>query len=78
MTKTEVEYFHMGPWNLSVGFTTSVKAFKREMKKLGVKDIPQMTKAFSGSSAATHWLDARRPSSSLRSRPIPKAIAIVR
>lgn len=34
----EVDYFHMGPWHIYVGFTTSPTAFQKEMERLNVKD----------------------------------------
>lgn len=37
-----MHYFNMGPWPVYVGFTTNRKAWKREMKRLGVKPRPPM------------------------------------
>jgi len=36
-----IEYFHMGPWPVFVGATCRPKAFRRELRRLGVtQDVP--------------------------------------
>lgn len=35
-----VEWIHMGQWPCFVGFTDSEKAFKDELKRLGICDLP--------------------------------------
>jgi hypothetical protein len=49
-----ITYFHMGQWPVYVGFTTSQKAFRKEMKRLGVKDNPFLARA--NADATTHFL----------------------
>lgn len=44
----------MGPWPVYVGFTTNPKTFKREMKRLGVKNNPMIKNDHSD--ATTHYL----------------------
>ena len=51
-----IAYYGMGAWPLYVGFTMSPKAFKKEMKRLAVEEIPP----FLGSThanATTHFLE---------------------
>lgn len=50
-----VEYFHMGQWPAYVGFTTSPKAFRKELKRLGIKDEVPFA-ARDRADAATHFL----------------------
>lgn len=38
MSEPHIAYFHMGQWPVYVGFTTSPKAFKREIKRMGTKE----------------------------------------
>jgi hypothetical protein len=52
--KPHIEYYNMGQWPLFVGFTTSEKAFKREMKRLQVS-IPFIPNE--RSTAAAHYLE---------------------
>lgn len=49
-----VEYYGMGQWPIFVGFTTSRKAFKREMKRLSVSPCPEFL-VNDRSNAATHF-----------------------
>ncbi|WP_088183957.1 hypothetical protein [Sphingobium sp. Z007] len=51
-----ITYYGMGAWPIYVGFTTSEKAFKKEMKRLNVSPPPN----FLGSATAnatTHMLE---------------------
>ena len=53
-----IDYFNMGPRPLYCGFTTSRKAFRKEMKRLAVSPLPD----FHGSThanATTHFLHAK-------------------
>lgn len=52
--KAHINYFNMGPWPVYVGFTTSEKAFKREMKRLKVDGVPFIMNDHSNASA--HYL----------------------
>lgn len=51
-----IKYFNMGQWPVYVGFTTSAKAFRREIKRLGV-DVSVDFLARSGANASTHFLE---------------------
>lgn len=49
-----VTYMHMGQWPVFVGFTTEPKAFRREVKRLGIKaKVPFVARA--GADATTHF-----------------------
>lgn len=48
-----VTYINMGPWPVFVGYCTSRKAFKQEMRRLGVKSVPQ----FITGNMTTHIFD---------------------
>lgn len=54
MTEPHIDYFNMGQWPFYVGFTTSPKAFKKEMKRLGIGDEPFVCRE--RADAATHFL----------------------
>jgi hypothetical protein len=49
-------YLPMGQWPVFVGFTTNAKAFRREVKRLGVKERVGFT-ARAGADATTHFFD---------------------
>lgn len=38
MTEAHINYCHMGPWPVYVGFTNSPKAFQRELKRIKVRE----------------------------------------
>jgi 4-hydroxyphenylpyruvate dioxygenase-like putative hemolysin len=50
-----ITYFNMGAWPIFVGFTQSRKAFNKEMKRLGNKDVRFL--ASNHASATTHILE---------------------
>lgn len=53
-----VEYFHMGPWHIFVGFTTSPFDFEREMARLGIEGEKFVGGAGTNHAAATtHMLE---------------------
>lgn len=52
-----IEYFNMGPWPIYVGFTTSRKAFRKEMKRLNVVPAPDFI-ANDHSHATAHYFTA--------------------
>jgi len=55
VSEPTITYFHMGQWPVYVGFTTSPKAFRKELKRLGIKrDVPFAARA--RADAATHYL----------------------
>lgn len=51
-----IKYFNMGQWPVYVGFTTSAKAFRREMKRLGIGGGVEFL-ARSGANASTHFFE---------------------
>lgn len=51
-----IHYLNLGPWPGYVGFTTSVAAFEREMKRLKVKDANAFFKN-EQANATTHFLN---------------------
>lgn len=53
--KPHIAYYNMGAWPLYVGFTTSAKAFNREMKRLNVKPAPAFISP--GANATMHTLE---------------------
>lgn len=54
MSEPHIDYFHMGQWPVYFGFTTSPKAFKREVKRMGVKsDVPFFARE--RANATTHF-----------------------
>lgn len=55
MSEPHISYYGMGPWPMYLGFTTSPKAFKREMKRLAVEDHSPFV-ANDHSNATTHHL----------------------
>lgn len=56
MDKPHIDYFNMGQWPVYVGFTTSKKAFCKEMKRLKIDcDVPFFSSAWAH--ATTHFLE---------------------
>jgi hypothetical protein len=55
VSRERIHYLNLGPWPGYVGFTTSPDAFKREMRRLKVKEPNEFTKN-AHSNAATHFL----------------------
>jgi len=55
MADPAITYFHMGQWPTFVGFTTSPKAFRKEMKRLGIKEH-NVFLARADADASTHFL----------------------
>lgn len=55
MSEAHIEYFGMGPWPIYVGFTTSRKAFKKEMTRLKITPCPDFVTS-SHANATTHFL----------------------
>ena len=47
-------YLHPGQWPVFIGFTTSKKAFRHEMKRLKIKNRKEL-KPDAGSTAAIHY-----------------------
>jgi hypothetical protein len=56
MTEPHIDYCHMGPWPIYVGFTTSKKAFAKEMKRLDLGKVDFLAR--SSANATTHHLHA--------------------
>jgi hypothetical protein len=53
--KPHITYYNMGAWPLYVGFTTSAKAFGREMRRLNSKPAPAFINP--GANATMHTLE---------------------
>lgn len=53
-SKAHIAYFETGSWPVNFGFTTSKKNFRKEMKRINVKPIPEFITA--GANATTHIL----------------------
>ncbi|OGW44468.1 MAG: hypothetical protein A2Y66_01875 [Nitrospirae bacterium RBG_13_41_22] len=51
MDKAVIKYYNIGPYPVWFGFTTSEKAFKQELKRLGIKE--QIDFVLSGTNAST-------------------------
>lgn len=51
-----IAYFNMGPWPFYCGFTTSKKAFAKEMERLGVDPVPPFFGA-AHANATVHYLE---------------------
>lgn len=82
--RPHVAYFHMGPWPVFVGFTTSETDFNREVRRLGIEADPPPR--FTGSqhgNACTHvWENDGKLLLLLtmqveRSRPREQAAALI-
>ena len=56
MGRERIHYLNLGPWPGYVGFTTSEDAFRREMKRLDVKDADKWI-SNAHSQATTHFLN---------------------
>jgi hypothetical protein len=54
VSEPHIDYCHMGPWPIYVGFTTSKKAFAKEMKRLDAGKTAFLAR--SGANATTHHL----------------------
>lgn len=54
MDKPCIDYFNMGQWPVYVGFSTSQKAFRKEMKRLKIKDVSFVARETAD--ATTHFL----------------------
>lgn len=70
----EITYFNMGPWPVYVGFTTSPKAFKREMDRLGITDQPFHASRYAN--ATTHFLENRDQMTAVITMTKPKGIPV--
>ncbi len=49
-----IRYLNLGPWPGYLGFTTSEKAFNKEMKRLGIQGAPSFL-AHENAHATTHF-----------------------
>lgn len=64
-----IHYFNLGPWPVFCGFTTSEKAFQKEMKRLNIEDVNFLgstranatTHSFTGKDRALSFLITCRP-----------------
>lgn len=53
-----IRYFNLGPWPFYVGFTTSEKAFAKEMQRLGVSRVNFLSHA--RANMTTHIFENRK------------------
>lgn len=74
MSEAHIRYCNMGPWPGYVGFTTSAKAFQRELKRLAV---PEKV-AFMGSpraNATTHFFEKDGSTTAIITIGKPKSVS---
>lgn len=57
MSEAHIQYFEVASWPVYFGFTTDKKKFKKEMKRLGVKDEVHHALVRGNAGATTHILE---------------------